>query len=566
MPSALKTSESIFLRCSGCAQLLKVPLTDGGKTMSCPKCRGHTPIPMARETAATPFPQQAMARSTSLAGEQVTKNEGEQDAPEKEVGTTPGFRLRVDRETQIAELVTEIGAPPIRVESDIRRALKEEQISYGIDNNQVKLALLFLSIEEDFEPGQSFIVASGTMPIHGTDGRIDLTIDVSGQATFAAKDDGQIQSIDFKNATRIEVVNVGQKLGEIIPPTVGSPGFDLNGQRISARSGEFKTVTIGEGAKMGPDGRQFFATSQGRPIFEKGTISVAEVYDIEGNVDYSTGNIRFNGHVNVQGSVLDDFEIHCRSLEVHGTVGSARIQCDNDAVFQGGINGQGKGSLTIGGTCTAKYLNQVSARVDGHIRVERGITNCLIECLGEVVAERIVGGHALALLGFELNYLGSDLGVTTIVCPGQDYRVELLKTRLEALDDEILRLSSKAETWARKGAELDRLSDDAKASYEAAHAMTSKLGAEREEALSKRALLAEDKRQSIEMVNIGNQICNDVVVSNGQQSKEFKQTFSGTCTIRPAAETGYFEISTYARRPVKSEAGTLGEVPSPPNT
>ena len=156
-------------------------------------------------------------------------------------------------------------------------------------------------------------------------------------------------------------------------------------------------LTLGDGVRMANDGASVVATIDGRPMIMDEHITVLEIYEIAGDVDYSTGNIRFDGHVVVQGLVLDDFEIHCRSLEVHGIVGSALIRCEADATFHGGVNGHHRVQIVVGGQCMARYLNEVTIRVDEELKVERGITNSDVACIGSVLAERIVGVLAVPM-------------------------------------------------------------------------------------------------------------------------------------------------------------------------
>ena len=198
---------------------------------------------------------------------------------------------------------------------------------------------------------------------------------------------------DYKAMTEIPTVKAGQHLATIHPPVPGKSGVALDGTPFSADDAQPANIVAGDGVEIGANGHRLYATRPGRAVLSDETLIVFDVYQVDGDVDLTIGNIAFDGHVAVSGNVLDEFEIRCKSLEVHGTVGASIIECSGDATLSGGVNGNQKGRLIIGGTCTVKYLNEVNASIEGDLVVERGVTNSIIECGSSVIAERIVGGR-----------------------------------------------------------------------------------------------------------------------------------------------------------------------------
>ena len=58
---------------------------------------------------------------------------------------------------------------------------------------------------------------------------------------------------------------------------------------------------------------KIYAESGGRPEFKDNRLTISSIYEIKNDVCFETGNIDFDGHVVVHGSVLDDFSIEAKS-------------------------------------------------------------------------------------------------------------------------------------------------------------------------------------------------------------------------------------------------------------
>ena len=166
-------------------------------------------------------------------------------------------------------------------------------------------------------------------------------------------------------------------------------------------------------------------------MLKDNALCVLDVYEVEGDIDMSVGNVEFNGHVVVHGNVLDDFTIKCKSIIVHGTVGAAFIHCGADAHFLGGVHGNERGRIRVEGTTVAKYLNEADLQSRGDIVIEGGVSSSRVTSWGRLQVERIIGGNIAAMGGIQTNYLGSDLGIETSICLGEHPARKKLATRID---------------------------------------------------------------------------------------------------------------------------------------
>jgi uncharacterized protein (DUF342 family) len=240
-----------------------------------------------------------------------------------------------------------------------------------------------------------------------------------------------------------------------------------------------------------------------------------------------------------------------------GTVGAATIECEERAVFRGGVNGQGRGTIRTGGKIAARYLNRSDVLANGGITVERGITNSTVKTLGTIRAERIIGGNTYAMAGIQVNHLGSDLGVVTYMEAGTDFRITILDEVIKAgedirelLEPYALHFGGKARYDSEETPEGE---DDEEGELDEEEEEDTSVFAAYEEAedlIEKRDEMVEELlEEAIVMVNVDVRMHSDVVVSDGGRQREFNATRAGPITIAIDPETSVFEIEP--KRPLK---------------
>ena len=69
-------------------------------------------------------------------------------------------------------------------------------------------------------------------------------------------------------------------------------------------------LKIGQGAQLSDDGLKILAEVQGFPVYTMSRhIAVYQEYTTEGDVDYETGHINYDGNVNVNGRIKSGFKV-----------------------------------------------------------------------------------------------------------------------------------------------------------------------------------------------------------------------------------------------------------------
>lgn len=222
----------------------------------------------------------------------------------------------------------------------IMQDLNRLRIVHGINNN------VMLSILEKPEDGE-YVIASGDPPGQTIHGNVELTF-LEGEEQREIKSHDKV---NFREMNEILSVEAGQLLAVYHPGVKGVPGRTITGDFIMAPLPAEFQLKGGKGVDMSSDGAKAFAKVGGRPVAKKlgnrYIIDVEPVLHKKGDVDISTGNIRFNGDIVVHGNIQEGMLIKAAGkINVMGAVFQARLASQGDIGIAQNITGS---SLVAGG-------------------------------------------------------------------------------------------------------------------------------------------------------------------------------------------------------------------------
>jgi uncharacterized protein (DUF342 family) len=324
---------------------------------------------------------------------------------------------------------------------ELKAYLAADGISHGVSEEGLQSLLL------EAVPGKSSnrLVAAGTQPVSGDDGCLKFSfnpVEPPPVQKSADESDTEKRQVDFRVVQHFINVDADQEIGRILPPTAGMPGKTVRGKPVPSEPGKPLVFKLGQNVRAGgDDGEILFAEIHGRVKHEGETIHVVEEYVVDGDVDFSIGNIRFNGFVEVRGDVLDGFQVSAsKGLKITGNVGACRLISHGNIEFCG-MDGQAKGSILCGGNMTAHFIHDSVIECWGDMLVDVELRNCSIHCRKSLVAGMLSGGDCVTLSGLEVKKLGAPSAVKTIVHSGVDYhdldRIHILLEQLDALQQQI---------------------------------------------------------------------------------------------------------------------------------
>jgi hypothetical protein len=148
-------------------------------------------------------------------------------------------------------------------------------------------------------------------------------------------------------------------------------------------------------------------------------VMVSDIYRVPANVDSSTGDIDYQGTVEVTGNVNTGFAIKAEGdIIVHGVVEGATLISGGYIVLKRGMQGMDRGILEAEGNISAKFLENCKVKCKGEVRSD-AILHSEIECLEkvEVLGRKglLNGGSVSTYADVHVTTLGSTMGASTKV-------------------------------------------------------------------------------------------------------------------------------------------------------
>jgi hypothetical protein len=390
------------------------------------------------EVVAEKLPATAGVAGRDIQGEEVTPNEGN-DVP-LEVGEglaidDDGLRAKAEHYGYVAlrwDIETNILSPlwisPDRTAvyflnlpqaqnprfpsvEDMQILLDKEGAVHGFTAE--RWAEILAELEEGKRTKDYVIlVAQGTLPQPGSDAEFDWMVAIDNDKPGRIMEDG---SIDFRDRNLNTVVKEGDMLGKLVPPKVGVAGKDVFGNELQPPSPlNIEVVTDSriyaepvEGGAMafycetggGISTDEEIKKVKGR-THKRINIGVYPISNIEGDVDYSTGNIDFNGDVVVGGSVQSQFSVKATgTVTIGGYIeAGAYVTAGQDILIQRGVVGAST-ELVAGGDIMSKFIQEATARAGGNVKVGSYIFNASVRARGEVIVPGMGEGKSRALVG-----------------------------------------------------------------------------------------------------------------------------------------------------------------------
>lgn len=339
------------------------------------------------------------------------------------------------------------------------RDLRFRNISFGIQMDALK---------EHFEVQPKYctdiVVALGKEPRHGQDAKIEYFFNTDIHVQPTMNEDG---SVDFFQLNVINHCKKGDILARIIPADEGEYGESIIGERIKPREVQKLNLKYGNNIELSEDRLSISSMVNGHVMLVEDKVFVSDVYEVE-NVDLSTGNIEFEGSVQINGNVASNFEVKAQgNVIINGVVEGAHIYAGGNIIIARGMNGMSKGTLTAGGNIVAKFLENATVVAEGYISTE-SILHTDASAGTEITVSGkkgfITGGHVQAGNKITVKTLGATLGASTIVEVGVSPKIKQQYMQAQKEAAEIVKAIKNAQpvlaNFAEKRAKGARFSED----------------------------------------------------------------------------------------------------------
>lgn len=312
--------------------------------------------------------------------------------------------------------------------------LAKNGVIYGINKTNLETIVKYPVFNE------MICIAEGTQPVNGHNGRVEFHFDVNRESKPMILEDGRV---DFRELNLIQSAEQGQVLCTLVPPVSGTSGKTVYGTDLPALNGKPVALPKGRNVMVSEDGTSLLANISGQISYIDGKVSVFSTYEVQADVDNSTGNINFIGNVSIRGNVLSGFVVEAGgNVEVMGVVEGAIIKAGGDIILRRGMQGMGKGVLTSGGDIIARYIENSSIEARNDIKAE-AIMHSNVKCGNKLELSGrkglLVGGSCKVGKEITAKVIGSHLATVTDIEVGVD---PTIRERYKAVKEEIIQLET----------------------------------------------------------------------------------------------------------------------------
>jgi len=312
---------------------------------------------------------------------------------------------------------------------EILNTLKVTGVSYGITLENLRGAL---------EPGKPIVIARGIPPINGKNSIVKMY-----EVTDPKPKIVENGSVNFYDLDLIHQVKAGDWLGERINPTQGVPGKSVFGTEIKPLAGEFLSLSYDRNSVemvREEDKDVLYSLKTGAVHYIGDTIAVYDVLEINGDIDFNTGNIDFSGYVKIRGSVDENFTVKAeKDIEIMGEYGIGGVDTiestEGSIYIRGGIAGQNRAKIICRKNLYVKYLSDVDVECGGSVYVGFYVRNSNIKAKQVIVDSprgQIVGGLVETDICVECADIGNRMETRTVIVVHGFNRNQML-LRLEEL-------------------------------------------------------------------------------------------------------------------------------------
>ncbi len=279
---------------------------------------------------------------------------------------------------------------------------------------------------------QQRVIANAIDPVQGSDASFEVLVQHCTQIRPKEIEAGRVDQKDIRDFI---VVEPGTPLMRRHPPGEGVPGTTVTGSPIAAKGGADRAFEKKlDGVNRDEDNPDLLvAEIKGIPFFTDNGVKVEPVLTLK-NVDVSTGNVDFDGTINITGGIDSDFAVKASGdIMVKGLVERSSLIAGRNIVIGGGVLGDVEDhepSLTsttrlqAEEIISAKFISNTYIESKGDLNIKEYILNSEINIrgvanLGQEGGEgRLLGGHLHAERGVNANILGSDGYIKTKVSAG----------------------------------------------------------------------------------------------------------------------------------------------------
>ncbi|WP_136805196.1 DUF342 domain-containing protein [Desulfosediminicola flagellatus] len=337
--------------------------------------------------------------------------------------------------------------PPVQSQSaltldELRGYIEEQNICYGID--EALLAETLQTVLLKSRPSKNVPVARGMLPINGNDAFLRFEVEI-GPLPGKILQDG---SMDWRERKIFIGIEKDEIIATKVPLTEGTPGVNIFRQLIPQTPGKDITVKVAGDVEYREESGQVVASRSGvLSIVNETDVKVSAKQTINGDVDFSVGNIESKDGLEIRGNVKPGFIVRCRGdLLIGGNVESATIRCIGNTKLTGGIIGE-NAVLSTEGDIEIAFIERGKLTAGGTVVIRKGAYYATVSSQKKILCKpdvKIIGGY----FSCGSDFIGRDIGsgnaapasIAAGINPGRLEQRRKFKKEIVTLENELVSL------------------------------------------------------------------------------------------------------------------------------
>lgn len=331
---------------------------------------------------------------------------------------TPIIDIADDKMLATLTLYPSLSGTPTLGLNDILALCKEQEINCGIDKSIIQETSG--EVEQLRQAQYEIPIARGLLAVDGGDAFLRFEVEI-GPLPGKILQDG---SIDWRERKIFIGIDKDELIASKVPHTLGTAGVDIHGGAIPPKPGKDINVKVTGDVQYIEEKRQVLATDSGvLSIVNETDIKVSAKQTIDGDIDFSVGNIESNDGLEIKGDVKPGFTVMCKGdLSIGGNIQGATVKAKGNSKIASGLIGESSALIT-GGDVEISFVERGSITSGGTVVIIKGAyyanvsSKKMLMCRADA---KIVGGSFCSGLDFIGGIVGSDNATPTIIAAGVD--------------------------------------------------------------------------------------------------------------------------------------------------
>ncbi|MEK8128178.1 FapA family protein [Paenibacillus filicis] len=298
-------------------------------------------------------------------------------------------------------------------ELQLRRTSLVDEVAEALKQHEITEGILFDALR-DPPVQRSIVIARGIEPEPGRDAVLSYYSLSERRPTL--RQDG---SADYYELSFIDEVQPGEWLGEKIPPTDGKDGRNLKGDLLPASKGMDQPLQYDKQfiTEEWEDDRFVLRSQVIGSVYKVGKlITVEELLLIQGDVGPQTGNLDYDGAIQIMGTVLDGYSVKAtKDISILGESGIGAVgqifSESGDIYIKGGCFGKERASLRAARHVYIKHAKDCSIEAGESIHIGLYAIGCQLKARHIVLDKKrgkLIGGHVHATVQLTTAYIGNE--------------------------------------------------------------------------------------------------------------------------------------------------------------